>query len=78
MQSYPATIQLFGGIENPDFPADFKNFCFGTKAQYVVAGPGTPPALWAVLAQLGWPAQKIDDVTVFTVPLANSNEMSHG
>jgi hypothetical protein len=77
MQAYPATIQLFGGSEAKTFPADFKDFCIATKAQYVVAGPGTPAALWAVLAQLGWPAQKIDDVTVFTVPLPNRNEMLH-
>ncbi len=68
MQHYAAVGQLFGNFMGLDFLADFVAFCTGTKTQYVVAGPGTKPGMLAVLNTLDWPAQKIDDVTVFTVP----------
>jgi hypothetical protein len=34
-----------------------------------VAGPGTSGALLGQLAQLNWQARRVDDVTVYTVPL---------
>jgi hypothetical protein len=78
MQQYAAVMPLFSATQGPHFLNDFEKFCIGTKTQYVVAGPGTPQALSAVLAQLHWTAQKIDDVTVFTVPKTNNQDMTHG
>jgi hypothetical protein len=68
MQAYPATLQLFSNTLLPDFVTEFKDFCYQTGTQYVVAGPGTIPEEWEVLRTLHWRAQKIDDVTVYTVP----------
>jgi hypothetical protein len=52
----------------PGFPAQFKQFCEATRTQYIIAGPGTPPALLAVIENLAWPERKIDDVLTFQVP----------
>jgi hypothetical protein len=68
MQHYKAVQELFGNSWGGDFPADFTAFCAGTATQFVVAGPGTPAGLLAVLARLNWQRRQIDDVTVFTVP----------
>ncbi|HUW80191.1 MAG TPA: hypothetical protein VMV54_04750 [Acidocella sp.] len=68
MQAYPAVPQLFSNTFLPGFTADFVKFCRQTGVQYVIAGPGTVPGEWATLQALDWRAQKIDDVTVFTVP----------
>jgi len=34
----------------------------------VVAGPGTSAALISALGRLNWPARRVDDVIIFTVP----------
>ena len=68
MQAYPAVLQLYSGKFSSHFTSDFADFCRRTGAQYVIAGPGTIPAEWAALSTLDWRAQRIDDVTVFTVP----------
>jgi hypothetical protein len=78
MQHYAAVLPLFSGTEGPNFPHNLAAFCLGTQTQYVVAGPGTTPAMLAVLAQLHWTAQKYDNVTVFTVPITNNQDMTHG
>ncbi len=68
MQKYPAVLQLFFNSLTPGFTPEFAAFAQDTGTQYVIAGPGTPAGEWATLHALDWPAQKIDDVTVFTVP----------
>ena len=68
-QAYRATIELFGDKMGQTLKAgDFAVFAHGNGAQYVVAGPGADPAELAVIASLGWPKRKVDDVTIFTVP----------
>jgi len=68
MQKYPAVLQLFSDTFLPGFTPEFAGFARATGTQYVIAAPGTPAGEWAALRALDWPAQKIDDVTVFTVP----------
>jgi hypothetical protein len=70
MQHFAVVEQLFDGFELPAFAADLREFCTATATQYIIAGPGTPPGLWAQLTGLNWPARKVDDVTIFTVPPA--------
>jgi hypothetical protein len=70
MQHYHAAMELYGNFQDPGFPDDFTRFCRGTQTQYVVAGPGTPAALYATLSQLNWPQRKVDDVTIYTIPAA--------
>jgi hypothetical protein len=71
-QHDPAIMQLFSGKLEPNFIADFIRLCQVRQAQYVVQGPGTEPVLSAALASLHWNAQKIDDVTIYTVPQVTS------
>jgi hypothetical protein len=68
MQAYPAVGELFGGQADALVPAAFARFVTAMGTQYVVAGPGTPPALLAKVATLGWPERRVDDVTIFDVP----------
>jgi hypothetical protein len=75
MQDFPVVEQLFDNFELPGFAAELQNFCAATGTQYIVAGPGTPEALSGVLAQLGFSARRIDDVTVYIVP---PHGMFHG
>jgi hypothetical protein len=58
------TAQKPGGVKVQDV-ADFVQ---ETKADYIVAGPGTPGWLIATLATLHWPERRVDDVTIFDVP----------
>ena len=68
-QAYKATIELFGDKMGQTLKAaDFATFAHGNGAQYVVAGPGADPVELAVIASLGWPERRVDDVTIFTVP----------
>ena len=68
-QAYKAVIELFGDKMGKHLkPADFAAYAQGAGAQYVVAGPGADPAELGVIAKLGWPVRKTDDVTIFTVP----------
>jgi hypothetical protein len=71
MQHFAVVEQLFDGFELPSFAADLREFCTATATQYIIAGPGTPPGLWEQLGRLNWPARKVDDVTIFTVPPAS-------
>ncbi len=67
-QNDPAVAQLWLKKLTPSFGQDLTRFVQRNGAQYVVAGPGTPADQVAALAQLGWSAQKVDDVTIYTVP----------
>jgi hypothetical protein len=67
-QHDPAVMELFSNTLLPDFRASFVKLCALRGVQFVVAGPGTAPAQGKILASLGWQAQKIDDVTIYTVP----------
>jgi len=61
-------MRMFFGLQSPDLAGSLAAFCHETSTQYIVAGPGTNPAMLAVISTLGWPARQIDDVTLFTVP----------
>jgi hypothetical protein len=67
-QNDPAMTQLLSGKLDPGFAQDIARLCQLRGAQYIVAGPGADTAMVAAIASLHWPAQKIDDVTIFTVP----------
>lgn len=66
----PVVLQLWWNKLKPSFPEDFTRFAQRSGARYVVVGPGTLPDQRAALASLQWSAQKIDDVTIYTVPRA--------
>jgi len=68
MQHFQAVWEL--GVLDPAkiIPADVADFAETTKANYIVAGPGTPEAEVAVIETLHWRERKIDDVTIFDVP----------
>jgi hypothetical protein len=68
MQSYPAALELFGGVEVRRLTVDLSAFCAATHTQFIVVGPGTPPSLQADIAGLHWPGQKVDDVVIYAVP----------
>jgi hypothetical protein len=68
MQRFAAVGELFGNDMTPAFSADFVAFCRAVGTQYVVVGPGANAAMVLAIKKLDWRAQKIDDVTVFTVP----------
>jgi hypothetical protein len=70
MQHFAVVEQLFDGFELQSFDNDLREFCTATETQYIIAGPGTAPGLWEQLTRLNWPARKVDDVTIFTVPPA--------
>ncbi len=67
-RAQPAVDELFGERFSPQFARHLAAFCQSSGAQYVVTAQGTPAPEWAALASLHWRAQKIDDVTIFTVP----------
>lgn len=67
-QRDPAVMQLFSGRPGPRFVQDFALLCQLRHVKFVVAGPGTSPEDLAALASLGWHGQKIDDVSVYSVP----------
>jgi hypothetical protein len=68
MQDFPAVQELYGDYQGPGLRADFQAFCSETGTEFVVAGPGTPHNLLAMLNTLPWPHRQIDDATIFTVP----------
>ena len=47
---------------------DLAAFCFATHTGFVVAGPGVRPEMVRAMEALAWPQQRVNDVTVFTVP----------
>ena len=67
-QNDPAVMPLFASKPDSSLAPDLARLSQLRGVQYVVAGPGTPPEDTAALASLGWSAQKIDDVTIYTVP----------
>jgi hypothetical protein len=77
MEAYPAAKELFGAFENPGFRTDLAAFCQATHTQFIVMGAGTSAKLQSEVAQLHWPAQKIDDVTVFAVPGSDARVQDH-
>jgi hypothetical protein len=72
-QQDPAVMHLFAHTYPPGFAADLARLSRLRQVQYVVAGPGTSPEVLAALASLRWSAQKIDDVTIYTVPQGASS-----
>ncbi|GLR66769.1 hypothetical protein GCM10010909_14490 [Acidocella aquatica] len=68
IQSDKPILWFYFGLDYPGFTPDFIRFCQSTHTDFVVAGPGTSAHAMAQMQALDWRAQKIDDVTVFTVP----------
>jgi hypothetical protein len=68
MQHFKAVGELFGNYMGPNFLQDLRQFVAATNTQYIVAGPGTSPAMTSLLAQLHWKMQQADDVMIYTVP----------
>ncbi len=67
-QAYKAVGYMFGNLVPPDFGAALAEYAHAAGARYLVAGPGANPKMLAAIAALGWSAQKLDDVTIYTVP----------
>lgn len=70
MQHFKAIWELTAQNPAGIIPADVADFAQTTKADYIVAGPGTPAAEIAVIEKLHWRERKVDDVTIFDVPAA--------
>jgi hypothetical protein len=68
MQHFKAIWELTAQDPAKIIPADVADFAHGTKADYIVAGPGTPAGEIAVIEDLHWRERKVDDVTIFDVP----------
>ncbi|MDR3520193.1 MAG: hypothetical protein P4L54_01110 [Acidocella sp.] len=68
MQPYQAVQDFYLLGMNTDHLNALKLYCWKTRTQYIVIGPGTPPEVSVGLAGLDWPMRKIDDVTIITVP----------
>jgi hypothetical protein len=68
MQHFKAIWELTAQDPAGIIPADVADFAESTKANYIVAGPGTPAAEVAVIEKLHWRERKVDDVTIFDVP----------
>lgn len=67
IQADTPLMRLYFGMDSPGLAADLARYCVATGTDYVVASAGTPDFAMLALASLHWPAQKIDDMTVFTV-----------
>lgn len=63
-------MQIFHNEFEPGATAAFVELCQRDHVQYIVAAAKTPAKAKAALASLGWPVQKIDDLTIYTVPAA--------
>ncbi len=68
IQADKPILRFYFGRDYPGFTPDFIRFCQSTHTDFVVAGPGTSAHIMAQMQALDWHAQRIDDVTVFTVP----------
>ncbi len=68
MLRYAAVRDFITPAPSSRFAADFRTLCLATGTRYVIAGPQTTPYILQAVQTLGWPARKIDDVTVFTTP----------
>jgi len=68
LQGDLAMMRLYDGLPAPGLTADFAAFCRHSGTDYVVATPGTPADVLADVESLDWPARRVDEVTVFTVP----------
>jgi hypothetical protein len=68
MQGFKAVDELFSGSFSPHSTADITVFCAATHTQFIVMGPGTTAAVRGAIAGLHWPARRIDDVVVYSVP----------
>ncbi len=69
-QSYKAVMELFSGKFGPGFAGDLAAYAQAAGVQYVVAGPGTGADVLGRMATLHWPVRQLDDVRIFTVPVA--------
>ena len=67
-------MRFYFGLDSPHFATDFRAFCLRTGTEFVVAGPGTTIHVMAQLRALSWPIRRVDDVTVFTVPVERNIE----
>jgi hypothetical protein len=67
LQGNTSVMRLFFGLDSPDLPAAFAAYCRDTGTQYVVAAPGSAPALSAAMTAIGWKMRQAGDMKVFTV-----------
>jgi hypothetical protein len=61
-------LKLYEGSDGPGLAQDFAVYCHRTGTEYVVATPDTSSAVMTAVKSLAWPARRVDEVTVFTVP----------
>jgi hypothetical protein len=66
-QRFLAVQELFSGDAAAVKPADLEGFLAATRTQYIVAGPGTTSAMYALLARMHWKMRQADDVAIYTV-----------
>ncbi|MGO9817521.1 MAG: hypothetical protein ACLPJJ_09515 [Acidocella sp.] len=70
VQQNTKLMRYFFGLDAPGGVPAFAAYCRQTSTQFVVAGPGAPQEMLAGLRGLGWVSRQVDDVTMFTVPVA--------
>lgn len=68
VQNNKLLMELFFGTVGPKTIPAIVAYCFATHVDAVVVGPGTDQALISGMANLRWPAQVVDGVTIYTVP----------
>jgi hypothetical protein len=68
LQTDVPMLTLYEGDDVPDLAPDLAAYCRHTGTDFVVATSHTSPVIMAAVKSLGWPARRVDDVTVFTVP----------
>jgi len=65
---FPAVRDMIVNKTNKNLGAEIASFCWATKTQYVLAGPGAAAPVVGQVASLGWPSRQVGDVQIFTVP----------
>jgi hypothetical protein len=68
MLAFPGVRDLIINHKAPQLGAEIAVLVQATRTQYVLAGPCTEPVLKEQLQMLSWPARRIDDTLVFTIP----------
>jgi hypothetical protein len=71
----PFTARAYAGVNDiafnrapPGLAADLAAYAQASGARFVIAGPDARPAMVRAMAASGWPARRVDEVTIYTVP----------
>ena len=64
----PAVVALKAGTIVPNMGQMITTYCRRRGVTAIIAGPGTPPTLLAVLRTIGWPSSSRGGVVVFSEP----------